>query len=313
MPDPARTPIFVRSSFFNASSSRPASRSALLPETKAYCRQSSMRRVLLVHEALVVEVADLRGELGGELADVEAVDLRHARRAREQLVVEDVVVVAEHRAQTHAGDHDALLRIRLASHRADDDGDARARAVTRCARGATRRGATAWRAPRTAREATAAIVCGGRRTEAPVARDVVGFFGGRGCRETAGRAGARDAAAERGGGKGTVGQSLVDRSGSGRDPPDRAGPGRRRAARAASAIRVTRRSSRGEAISGEERPAGRDPAGSWAGRPRAPAPCSTSGETDRSTGMSGRTYLACVDMPRPRLPARASGVPAPDR
>ena len=67
-----------------------------------------------------------------------------------------------------------------------------------------------------------------------------------------------------------------------------------------------RRSSRGVAISGEDRRVGPQPAGSRAGKTRAPAPCSTSGETDRSSGMSGRTYLACVDMPRPRLPARAS-------
>ena len=79
-------------------------------------------RVLLVDDALVVKVGDLRGELGGEVGGVEAVDHLDPRGSREELVVELVVVVAEAGHEAHAGDHDALLGVGLAGHGGDDDG-----------------------------------------------------------------------------------------------------------------------------------------------------------------------------------------------
>ena len=72
---------------------------------------------------LVVEVADLRGEVGRELGRVEAVDRADVRRAREQLVVERVDVVAEARGDAHSRDDDARGGVGARGDGGGADGD----------------------------------------------------------------------------------------------------------------------------------------------------------------------------------------------
>ena len=160
MPEPARTPIFVLSSLPSASSSRPASSSALLPDTSAYWRQSSMRRAFFLSTKPSLSKSRIcAANLVGKSVDVEAVDHPHAGGARQELVVELVVVVAEHRDRPMPVITMRFFGIRLAGHGGGPPSDARgARGDALRAGDATRRGATAWRAPRTAEEATAAIV-----------------------------------------------------------------------------------------------------------------------------------------------------------
>lgn len=75
------------------------------------------------YSPLVVKVADLRGKVGRELARVEAVDRADGRRAREQLVVERVDVVAEARGDAHARDDDALGGVGARGDGGGADGD----------------------------------------------------------------------------------------------------------------------------------------------------------------------------------------------
>jgi len=66
--------------------------------------------VLRVNETLNIEVLDLTTKLGGEFRGIEAVDERNSRLAREEVVVEHIGVVSEHRSTPKAGDDHTLFR-----------------------------------------------------------------------------------------------------------------------------------------------------------------------------------------------------------
>ena len=109
MPEPARTPTRVLSSP-RAPPRRGRRRQRLVAgDERVLEAVVHAARVLLVDDALVVKVADLRRELGGEVGGVEAIDHPTPEVPRQELVVELVVVVAEAGHEAHAGDTTRFL------------------------------------------------------------------------------------------------------------------------------------------------------------------------------------------------------------
>lgn len=89
--------------------------------------------VLAVNVTLGVEPADLAGEPGRKLGRVEPINRADPTLTREQPVVVLIDLVPEHRDQTHARNHDPLLRVVLSlwGGHVDNDGSAASAAAAR--------------------------------------------------------------------------------------------------------------------------------------------------------------------------------------
>lgn len=85
--------------------------------------------VLAVNVTLGVEPVDLAGEPGRKLGRIEPINRADPTLAREQPVVVLIDLVPENRDQTHARNHDPLLRVVLALRGGDVDNDGSAAAA----------------------------------------------------------------------------------------------------------------------------------------------------------------------------------------